>query len=194
MSRVHHGRCAIISTHAQCQAGSCKCPGITLDFPINSTHAQCLAGSCQCPGSSLDSATNSTHAQCPPGSRRCPGSIMGGVQLFQRMRNAHLDHAEVQGPSGECAIIPTHAQCPPGSLRCPGPSWERGFSPLPSFSTAISEHRTGSTEKEEEKNRFMINISLLCVSFSRHWKVLVEEHELCWQKHYVHKWLDLVIK
>jgi hypothetical protein len=55
MSRIHHGRCAIISTHAQCL----------------------------------------------PGSRRCPGSIMGGLPLFLRMRNAHLDHADVKDPSWE---------------------------------------------------------------------------------------------
>ncbi len=138
----------------------------------------------------------STHAQCPPGSRRCPGSIMALSNYFYACAMPTWITPMSRVYHGRCAIISTHAHCLPGSRRCPGPSWERGFSPLPSFSTAISEHRTGSTEKEEEKNLcqkihsgktliepwFMLNISHLCVSFSRYWKVFIVEHELCWQK------------
>ncbi len=114
MSRIHYGRSAIISTHAQCLAGSSRsiigvcnhfnaCALLTWITPMsrsikgvcNYSYA-CAMPSWITPMSRIHhgrSAIISTHAHCA-----MPSWIVQihhrSVQLFLRMRNAYLDRPD----------------------------------------------------------------------------------------------------
>ncbi len=109
-------------------------------------HAECPPGLLQYSGASWERGWLSSY-RMPTWTTPVSRSIMR-AWIIVIMHTVYLYHYNVQ-VHYEGVDHCHHAHCLPGPLQCPGPSWGRGFFPPPSFSTAISEHRTGSTEKEE---------------------------------------------